>query len=71
MYRNQLRHFAQIRSLIDYVEPEEQMYEFRAIDREAAEELMEEKYAVLGQDENSLLESDEVKQNFNLFFNKV
>ena len=46
--------------MIDDVEPvEEQIYQFRAFDHEAAEELMEGQDEVLGQDEDNLAQNDE------------
>ena len=59
MCHNQLNHFAQTRSLIDNVEPlEHHIYEFRAFECEAAEELLEGQDEVLGKDEYDLTESD-------------
>ena len=60
LYHNQLRHFAQARSLIDDVEPlEHQINEFRAFEREAAKDLLEGQDEVLGDDEDDLTQSDD------------
>ena len=46
--------------MIDDIEPaEEQIFEFRAFEREAAEELMEGEDEVLGQDVDDMIDSDE------------
>ena len=60
LFHNQLRHFVKTRTLIDDIETaEEQIFEFHAFEREAAEELMEGEDEVLGHDSDDIIESDE------------
>ena len=60
LYHNKLCHFAQTWSLIADVEPvEEQIYEFRAFDRESGEELMEGQDKILVQDDDDLMDNHE------------
>ena len=59
-YHNQLRHFAQTRSLTYDIGPlEHQNYELRAFERQAAEELLEVDDEVLGEDEDDLRNGDD------------
>ena len=79
LYLNQLRHSVNTRALIDDIETaEEQIYEFRAFEREPEEELMEGEGEELEQDqddysnENKIIDRSEIFYlflvNFSFFF---